>query len=131
MRPGGRVPRPQPGVRLRFLQRLGAEVSGAKIRYVAEGVPHSAEGGLLIAGAEATWQPAPDPIATTGTVSWRTADGKDHKLDVEVASKVKDLKRFTGVIWLKFTKDGGVEVIPMTYDEQDKRAKEGKGILPD
>ena len=54
-----------------------------------------------------------------------------HKQEVEVASKVKDLKHFTGIIWLKFNKDGGAEVIPMTYAEQDRRQEEKKHYYPD
>ena len=114
-----------------FYNASGAEIDSAALKYAGEGVPYNIDVGVLASGSRKQWSSAPDPIAAKGTVVWQTADGKEHRQDVEVASKVKDLKHFTGIIWLKFTKDGGVEVIPMTYDEQDRRQEEKKHYYPD
>ena len=73
-----------------------------------------------------------DPIPARVTLTWRTPDGKPHARVLEVASKVKDIKHFTGRIWFKFTDntDAGVQVIPMTEAESDRLAGERKPIVP-
>ena len=114
-----------------FYNATGAKIRNVALRYAADGVPHNIEVGLLGSDTGAEWSSAPDPIAKTGTVSWCTLDGQDRKQEVEVSSRVKDLKGFTGIIWLKINKDGGVEVIPMTYSEQDRRAKEKQPFFPE
>lgn len=75
-----------------------------------------------------TW--GPDPMPARVTVSWRTADGKKHKQDVEVASTIQDLGHFTGIVYFKFTPEGGVKVVPIPQALFDSMQQHGRVPIP-
>ena len=130
--PGPRVPEYSLG----FYNATGRELTGVHVTWVADGVPYRVGAGILIPTAKAVSHFAPDPIPPRVTVWWRTPDGEDgedgegHSREVEVASKVPDLRSFTGTVWFKFTADG-VEVVPMSEAEKLERAKQRRRVVPD
>ena len=114
-----------------FYNATAHELTGVHITWEANHVPYRMGTGILIPRAEKESHSGPDPIPPKVTVHWTTDDGKEHTLDVEVASKVADLKGFTGTIWFKFTPAGGVEVIPMSEAEKEDRVNHDKRATPD
>ena len=61
--------------------------------------------------------------------TWKTADGKTHEQKVEVASRVPDIKNFTGSIVFKFTEDG-VTIVPIHQALKDRNERLGKTTIP-
>jgi hypothetical protein len=84
---------------------------------------------VLSPDAEGASDAQPRPIPEKATVRWKTADGKAHGKDVEVAKLIADPPNFSGTIYFKFTADGSVAVVPLTYDEERRQAEHGKSAL--
>jgi hypothetical protein len=131
----GRGPHPRnPEYSDGFYNATGQELTGVHITWVADGVPYRVGAGILGPGGTGKVSHfAPDPIPPRVTVWWRTADGEEHSRELEVASRVPDLKTFTGTIWFKFTAEaaGGVEVVPMSEDDKLERIRQKRNIVPD
>ncbi|MDB5290620.1 MAG: hypothetical protein JWL69_1861 [Phycisphaerales bacterium] len=128
--PRGDYVRRSPEYGFGFYNATGQELEDSGITWVGDGRFHSAGGGVMAVGSTKTQDDEPAPIPEKVTAFWKTADGKMHRKEVEVAPLVTDLKGFTGTIWLKFTNEG-VTVVPMTNKEQDRLAFERKPIRPE
>ena len=115
-----------------FYNATKKDLNYVKADWLVGGRPWRAGGGFLSSGIGSTDAFEPDPIPERVRLSWMTPDRIVHNRDVAVASKVDDIKHFTGTIWIKFVDltDDGFRVLPMTNAEADSRAGQHKSIYP-
>jgi hypothetical protein len=92
--------------------------------------PYREGAGALNSGSGAESSFGFDPIPPSVTLTWRTQDGEKHKREVQVAGVIPDLANFTGIIWLKFTKDGDVAIVPMSKADREQRATHQRSSFP-
>jgi hypothetical protein len=111
-----------PGYSTGFYNDTGAQITATRADWIAGGVSHYDEAGVLSPNAEKATDGQPRPIPEKATVTWATADGNKHSKDVNVAKLIADPARFSGTIYFQFTADGQVIVVPLGgADEQDIR----------
>jgi hypothetical protein len=82
-------------------------------------------GDLAVGHGGARESPGLDPIPARATIRWRTADGRHHEQEVEIAGRIADPKHFGGTIYFIYRRDGTWTVVPITDDEAIRRMKAG------
>ena len=107
-----------------FYNATGQELRDVQIDYEVDHKPYRLGGGLMVPTAVASIEFAPDPIPERVTLSWRTPDGELHHQELAVASRVPDLKHFSGTLYFCISQDG-LRVVPVTYDEEHRNAVRG------
>jgi hypothetical protein len=114
-----------------FYNDTPGELTETRADWRVNGIAHHDEAGVLSPGAEKASDEQPRPIPERATVTWRTADGKAHSKDVEVAKLIGDPSSFSGTVYFKFMADGNVAAVPLTYAQERQAAEHGKSALRD
>lgn len=118
-----------PEYSLGFYNDTANQIDDSRVDWRVNHIAHFDGGGVLVSEGEAVSHQDPRPIPAEVTVTWKTADGKAHSQRAAVAKLIRDPAKFSGTIYFKFTADGKVEVIPITYEEQDRVAAQGKSAI--
>jgi len=119
----------EPGYSIGFYNDTDATLTNTRADWHANGAAHHEEAGFLSPHAEKASDGEPQPIPEKANINWKTADGKVHSREVEIAKLIANPRQFSGTIYFKFTADGGVTVVPLTYADERKAAEHGKSAL--
>lgn len=106
------------------------EITACRVEWQAGGHAEHEDLGILSPRETAVSHQQPRPIPAKATVKWKTADGKPHIQEVEIAKLIVNVPQFAGTIYFKFIADDRVIVVPMTYTEIDHMADLRQGIIP-
>jgi hypothetical protein len=92
-------------------------IDDVRIWWPIDGRPWLGDSGGIGAGSMGACSFQPGPIPARVHLEWTTPDGVKHAHLVEVASKIDDVKTFSGVIWFKFVdfSDAGYRVVVIDY----------------
>lgn len=112
-----------PNYAVGFANRTKTKLNDVSASWTWHGVKYSMPCGRLNVGSTAEDFEAPDPIPLEITVIWKTADGAEHRMNMEVAETIPDITTWTGTVWFKFT-DDGVEMVPLSKKQMHKLAQE-------
>ena len=113
-----------------FHNETTTRIADARVDWHERGVAHYDGGGELVPDQDKVSHQDPRPIPRNATVTWKTADGKAHSQEVEIARLIADPTKFSGTIYFKFLKDNRVSVVPMTYKEIEQMADQGRSVIP-
>jgi hypothetical protein len=102
------------------------QIADSRVDWQSEGQHHHEDIGILSPREGKLYGQEPRPLPDKATLRWTTSDGAPHRQEIEIAKLIADPPKFSGTIYFKFTADGRVIVIPLTYDEQERLATEHK-----
>ena len=120
----------EPEYSIGFYNATSTAITDCKLDWKDHGTPQWSGGGIIPPSGFKAAHFERDPIPEKATLSWNSADGRHHSQDFDVAKRVPDVKRFSGTIWFRID-DHGAKVVPLTYEEEDRRASEEHKIGPD